>query len=194
MTYDLFAEALAEPVPSEPRILEAPEPANGAESAPVLAGMMLEAWPPFVDPFEEVRLELPLQVAPLATRFVSTLTDAVLVMTGVAVFSVVVMSMARFVPQGKMALAAGVALPLAMWAAYHLLFLVYGAATPGMRVAQLELTSFEGCLPARRARGWRALALLLSAGSLGLGFLWTALDEDSLGWHDRITRTYLRMN
>ena len=28
--------------------------------------------------------------------------------------------------------------------------------------------------------------------SLGLGFLWALVDEDGLGWHDRITRTCVR--
>jgi hypothetical protein len=27
---------------------------------------------------------------------------------------------------------------------------------------------------------------------MGLGFAWALVDEDCLGWHDRITRTYLR--
>jgi hypothetical protein len=40
----------------------------------------------------------------------------------------------------------------------------------------------------------RALALILSCVSLGMGFLWSLFDEDSLGWHDRITRTYLRQS
>jgi len=35
---------------------------------------------------------------------------------------------------------------------------------------------------------------VLSCISLGLGFAWAALDEDCLGWHDRITRTYLRQS
>jgi hypothetical protein len=35
------------------------------------------------------------------------------------------------------------------------------------------------------------IASILSAGSLGLGFAWSYLDEDALCWHDRITHTYL---
>ena len=35
-----------------------------------------------------------------------------------------------------------------------------------------------------------ALALALSSVSLGLGFVWAIVDEDTLCWHDRITRTY----
>ena len=41
------------------------------------------------------------------------------------------------------------------------------------------------------ARRWRVLASYLSAFSLGLGYLWSVLDEDGLCWHDRITHTHL---
>ena len=32
--------------------------------------------------------------------------------------------------------------------------------------------------------------MILSAVSLGLGFAWAFFDEDTLCWHDRMTRTY----
>jgi len=32
--------------------------------------------------------------------------------------------------------------------------------------------------------------MLFSLLSLGLGFAWELVDEDSLCWHDRITRTF----
>jgi hypothetical protein len=38
----------------------------------------------------------------------------------------------------------------------------------------------------------RIAALFLSAAPVGLGFLWALIDEDSLGWHDRLSRTYQR--
>ena len=37
----------------------------------------------------------------------------------------------------------------------------------------------------------RVLGLALSCASLGLGFFWALIDEDRLGWHDRITRSCL---
>jgi hypothetical protein len=40
-------------------------------------------------------------------------------------------------------------------------------------------------------RRWRVLASFLSAASVGMGYAWVFLDEDSLCWHDRITHTYL---
>ncbi len=88
-----------------------------------------------------------------------------------------------------MGLAAGI--PCLFWAAYQYLLIVYAASTPGLRVAGLELTRFDGTSTTRSLRRWRALAGCLSGLSLGMGYAWVFLDEDALCWHDRITHTYL---
>jgi uncharacterized RDD family membrane protein YckC len=69
---------------------------------------------------------------------------------------------------------------------------VYTGTTPGLRAARLRLAGFDGSPVPRRLRRWRVLASYLSALSLGLGYLWSVLDEDGLCWHDRITRTHIR--
>ena len=79
-----------------------------------------------------------------------------------------------------------------LWLVYQYVFLVYSAATPGMQMAQLELCTFQGQRVPVSLRRWRALASLLSCCSLGLGFAWALIDEDMLGWHDRITQTHVR--
>jgi len=61
-----------------------------------------------------------------------------------------------------------------------------------MRAVGLELCAFDGEAAAIRARRNRAFAATLSALSVGLGFLWAFVDEDTLGWHDRISETYLK--
>jgi uncharacterized RDD family membrane protein YckC len=78
-----------------------------------------------------------------------------------------------------------------LWAAYQYLLMVYAGITPGLHWARLELNRFDGSSAGRRLRRWRVLASYLSAISLGMGYLWVFLDEDSLCWHDRITHTYL---
>jgi uncharacterized RDD family membrane protein YckC len=118
----------------------------------------------------------------------------VLVLTAAALFSMIVLSIAKFVPQGKSALMIAVLLPASLWAIYHYIFLVFAGITPGMMMAQLELSSFEGCVPLRKTRASRAFAMMLCCVSLGLGFFWAMVDEDNLGWHDRMTRTYLRQS
>jgi uncharacterized RDD family membrane protein YckC len=86
-------------------------------------------------------------------------------------------------------LAAGIS--ALFWGAYQYLLLVYSGSTPGLRLARLELTRFDGSQAGRRLRRWRVLASFLSATSLGMGYAWVFLDEDALCWHDRITHTYL---
>jgi uncharacterized RDD family membrane protein YckC len=95
-------------------------------------------------------------------------------------------------PQGRIGLFAALSLPIFFWTAYQYLFLVFSGQTPGMQMAQLELCGFDGAYPSSRIRAQRAIAVLVSCISVGLGFLWALIDEDHLGWHDRITKTYLR--
>jgi uncharacterized RDD family membrane protein YckC len=95
-------------------------------------------------------------------------------------------------PVGKSALIfAGIALG-SFFLLYQWLFFTYADSTPGMRYAKIALCTFDDENPARKTLHWRVAALILSALPLGLGFLWALLDDDRLGWHDRITRTYQR--
>jgi uncharacterized RDD family membrane protein YckC len=73
--------------------------------------------------------------------------------------------------------------------AYGLLFAWTGADTPGMRWAQLRLTTFDGFPPDRKQRLVRFVASCLSRCTL-LGLLWSLADEESLAWHDHISRTF----
>jgi len=75
---------------------------------------------------------------------------------------------------------------------YQALFFYFSTATPGMCSARIALCTFDDENPTRKAMRRRILAVLLSACPLGLGFLWAALDEDRLAWHDRISRMYQR--
>jgi uncharacterized RDD family membrane protein YckC len=75
---------------------------------------------------------------------------------------------------------------------YQLLFFTLSEATPGMRYARIALCTFADDNPTRPAMRRRILATVLAACPLGIGFLWAWLDEDGLGWHDRISRMYQR--
>ena len=75
---------------------------------------------------------------------------------------------------------------------YQLLFFTFSEATPGMRYARIALCTFADDNPTRSAMRRRILAGVLAACPLGIGFLWAWLDDDGLGWHDRISRMYQR--
>ncbi len=75
---------------------------------------------------------------------------------------------------------------------YQLLFFTFSEATPGMRYARIGLCTFSDDNPTRSAMRRRIFATVLAACPLGIGFLWAWMDEDGLGWHDRISRMYQR--
>jgi uncharacterized RDD family membrane protein YckC len=74
---------------------------------------------------------------------------------------------------------------------YFGLFTIFGGTTPGMMIRGLQVATFAGELPTLRHLLLRATGYMLSVGTFFLGFLWAMWDEDSLTWHDRLSRTYL---
>jgi uncharacterized RDD family membrane protein YckC len=72
---------------------------------------------------------------------------------------------------------------------YGLCFAIAGADTPGMVWTRLRLTTFDGLPPELRQRLGRFAAACLSRCTL-LGLLWSLADEESLTWHDHMSRTF----
>jgi uncharacterized RDD family membrane protein YckC len=180
-------DELAEPVMDRPRILEAPEV---VPPAPALGGITIEPAP---QPDMEKRpgIDIPLQSAPLARRVLSAVVDDVIIAAACALFGYVFWKVTAIRPPQVQLMEIAAGLSALFWAAYQYLLMVYAGTTPGLRLARLELARFDGSPASRRLRRWRVLASFLSAASLGMGYAWVFLDEDSLCWHDRITHTYL---
>jgi hypothetical protein len=180
-------DQLAEPVMGRPRILEVPEV---APPPPALGGITIETAR--VDEPEKVPgIDIPLQSAPLGRRLLASMIDGAIIGTASALFGFVFWKVTAVRPPQIQIFALAAGINALFWAAYQYLLMVYAATTPGLRLARLELTRFNGGSTRRSLRRWRVLASYLSAASLGMGYAWLFLDEDSLCWHDRITRTYL---
>ena len=180
-------DELAEPMFDRPRIVEAPE---GAPPPPALGGILIEPAPE-----KEIEkrpgFDVPLNSAAVEQRLLAAAADGLIVLAASIMFGCLFFRLTALKPPlpvliGALAAAAGV-----FWAAYDYLLLVYTGSTPGLQAAKLRLSHFDGTRPSRSVRRWRVLASILSAISLGMGYLWCFLDEDALCWHDRITHTYL---
>ena len=170
-----------------PRIIEAPEL---LPPPPALGGILIEtAGEP--EPEHRPGFDVPLQSAPPERRVLAGAFDALVVGIAVAIFGYIALRIigATLPWRAQAEIVAG--LLAVFWPAYQYAFLVFCGKTPGLRVAGLRLQRFDGGSASRSLRRWRVIASLLSAGSLGLGYLWCFLDEDQLSWHDRITRTHL---
>jgi uncharacterized RDD family membrane protein YckC len=180
--------ALGEPVlPSAPRILDAPEIGQPLLETPMIDGMRLE----HLEREQVPEFELPLQVATVGQRGYATLFDAAIVFIASGIFATIAYKMMPGLEWTKPLLGSAILVPAVLWALYECLFIVYGARTPGMAMTHLALSTFKGTPPGRRERRMRVLGIGLSCSSLMLGFVWAFFDEDTLCWHDRISRTYL---
>ncbi len=80
------------------------------------------------------------------------------------------------------------ALLIAMF--YGFVWVWAGAQTPGMLALRLTLIHFDGYPPERTSRWLRYLGACLGYCAGGLGLLWALLDEESLAWHDHISKTF----
>jgi uncharacterized RDD family membrane protein YckC len=180
-------DELAEPVRDRPRILEAPEV---EPPLPALGGITIEPAPrPEIE--RRPGIDIPLQGAPLARRSFAAAVDAVIIAAACTLFGCIFWKLTAIRPPHLQIIGLAAGLSALFWAVYQYLLVVYSGATPGLRLARLELSRFDGSHANRRLRRWRVLASFLSAVSLGMGYVWVFLDEDSLCWHDRITHTYL---
>jgi len=180
-------DQLAEPVNERPRILEV---AESVPPAPALGGITIEsAQPKEIE--KRLGIDTPLQSAPLAQRLLAGAIDGLMVAAASTLFGCIFWKVTAVRPPlvQMLGMAAGV-LSL-LWAGYQYLLIVYAGDTPGLRLAGLQLSRFDGSATSRTLRRWRILASYLSAASLGMGYAWVFLDEDMLCWHDRITQSYL---
>jgi uncharacterized RDD family membrane protein YckC len=182
-------DELAEPVFTGPRILEAPEV---VPPAPALGGITMET-PQQAAIERRPGIDFPLYGASLSRRILAALCDQFIIAAACALFGFIFWRLTSLrPPRLQIAEIAAVSLSV-FWAAYQYLLIVYSGSTPGLRLARLQLSRFDGNSASRSLRRWRVLASFLSAISLGMGYTWVFLDEDSLCWHDRITRTYFAL-
>ena len=183
----VLGDELAEPLVEQPRILEAPEL---APPEPALGGILLETPE---DPNAGASSDAPIQPASIGRRFVAAALDMVVVALAAGLFGWTFSKVAHEVPPRPQLLVSGAVLLAALWLGYQYLLLAWSGTTFGLSACGLELACIDGSVPKRRQRRLRLLASCLSAASLMLGYAWVLLDENRLCWHDRITRTYLRV-
>ena len=181
---------LADPVaPQQLRILDVPEELEAVQATPFLEGLF-QASPAAKVPQPDTP-ELPVLPASIWKRIQASVLDATLVSVAMGIF---IAAAYRFLPPlapSKSLIAVAAVIPALLWSLYQYLFVVYAAATPGMKAAKLRLSTFKGIAPKMKQRRVRVFSAYLSVFSVGMGLLWCFVDLDSLCWHDRMSHTFL---
>ncbi len=187
MTAPVWSDELAGPVMERPRIVEAPD---SAPPRPALGGILIDAVRA-PEPERRPGIDIPLRPAPMAQRLLAASIDGCVISAALAAFAYVFFRINGSTPPLRSIAEPAAGLLAVLWPAYQYGFLVLSGTTPGLRLAKLQVSCFDGTSAPRNLRRWRVLASLLSCASVGLGYAWCFIDEDQLSWHDRITKTHL---
>jgi len=75
--------------------------------------------------------------------------------------------------------------------AYKMLWVMLDTDSPGMKWSSVRVLNFDGQRPTREQRLARLFAGALSFLAAGLGLIWALADEESLTWHDHISKTFV---
>ena len=73
---------------------------------------------------------------------------------------------------------------------YEYLWCVAGCDSPGMLWTGIRVVDFDGRKPDLWQRAMRLVGLGLGLCAAGVGLVWSLVDEESLTWHDHMSRTF----
>ncbi|MGB6943545.1 MAG: RDD family protein [Bryobacteraceae bacterium] len=129
-------------------------------------------------------------VAIPAHRAMAAALDASIIVMALALFGIVFhLAGGVFVLNAKTApMFLGVATGVVIF--YRLLWCIANGDTVGQKCTRLRLVNFDGHTPTRAQRFYRTASGFLSLMAGGIGLLWGLVDEETLTWHDHISKTF----
>jgi uncharacterized RDD family membrane protein YckC len=129
-------------------------------------------------------------VALPAHRMLAAAFDGTIVMLALSVFAAVFYFAGGEIALNKQSVALVVLMAAVFTLLYEVLWCLADGDTAGMAWAHLKLVDFDGRPPSREQRLFRVASGCVSLFSAGLGLLWALVDEESLTWHDHISKTF----
>lgn len=130
------------------------------------------------------------RVAIPAHRAMAAAIDASMVVMALAIFGIVFrLAGGVFVLNARTApVFLGVVAGVVIF--YRLLWCLANGDTIGQKWTRLRLVNFDGQRPTRVQRFHRTISGFLSLLAGGVGLLWSLVDEETLTWHDHISKTF----
>jgi uncharacterized RDD family membrane protein YckC len=138
----------------------------------------------------EAVIECDAPVAAPMHRACAAAIDASMILIAFGLFVTVFYLMGGSLPTGKLTMLVMGAAAVLISMFYGFVWVCAGGQTPGMRTLRLTLINFDGYPPDSASRWLRYLGACLGYCTGGLGLLWALLDEESLAWHDHISKTF----
>lgn len=123
-------------------------------------------------------------------RVMAAVVDASIVLIALALFVLIFHVAGGRILLNRTTLPVFAAVVAATMFFYKLLWCLAGGDTVGMNWTRLTLVNFDGQVPGRRQRLYRLASGCLSFLAAGVGLLWALVDEETLAWHDHMSRTF----
>jgi uncharacterized RDD family membrane protein YckC len=123
-------------------------------------------------------------------RAMAAVLDSSLVLIAVAVFGLIFHIAGGRIILNATTVPVFAAVVAAVMFFYKLLWCLAGGDTAGMKWTRLTLVNFDGQIPGREQRLYRLASGCLSFLAAGVGLLWALVDEETLAWHDHMSRTF----
>lgn len=138
----------------------------------------------------EARIYCDAQVAIVAHRVIAAGVDLSVVAIALGVFIGIVQLVSGQVMFSRDTVPIYLVIAAIFGLLYKVLWSLANGDSPGMRFAHLRLVNFDGRRPDREQRLLRSASGCLSIMAAGLGVVWALVDEESLTWHDHISKTF----
>ena len=130
--------------------------------------------------------------APLGRRFIAALIDALVLLLGGGIFLLIFWGVGGRVDRSPTTLGVTAFIAVLLILVYFGSFTALTFSTPGLLSMGLEVRTLDGTPPTATDAALRAFGIVVSMSALMLGFIWAAVDSDSLTWHDRMSGTFIR--
>ena len=181
--FDTIAPGLVQPAPHKQ------PPAPRPRKRKIVAGQQALAFAarsarPNAAIYRDARVAIP------AHRAMAAALDASIMVMAMALFGVIYrLAGGVFVLNARTApMYLGAAAGIVIF--YRLLWCFANGDTIGQKWARLRLVNFDGLAPTRAQRFYRTASGFLSLAAGGIGLLWSLVDEETLTWHDHISKTF----
>lgn len=129
-------------------------------------------------------------VASIVHRMLAATVDLAMICIAIGLFAITFYLAGGEIVINRQALFIYASIPILISVFYKCLWAIAGSDSPGMQWVGLHTVNFDGKKPEVTQRILRLAGGCVGLAAVGIGFVWAAVDEETLTWHDHISNTF----
>ena len=129
-------------------------------------------------------------VASIVHRMLAAAVDLAMICIAIGLFAITFYLAGGVIVFNRQTLFIYASIPILISVFYKCLWAIAGSDSPGMQWSGLQTVNFDGKKPEVIQRILRLAGGCVGLAAVGIGFVWAAVDEETLTWHDHISNTF----